>query len=259
MHSLQDLRMTSFLWQWCIRKRKEKNARLGWILCLHTDIYLYEILKIFKKQDKNKQTKKKTLGKRKHTSTAMNVDGGWGRSSQPVTFWLSDDVMCTACCRRVRATAWPAFCKHHPWEQATPTHPHLHTTTPPPSTHKAGPLISSLWNANTTSSLLHQHGYDWTFSSPPPPPAAMHIWKNSRGPVDAGSIFLKRWRWWENKVVVVVGGGGGQDFYCTAKQLHCGGLLIRRTTQPGEDVCRTGVLFRNTLFSSRKKKIKWTS
>lgn len=135
MHSLQDLRMTSFLWQWCIRKRKEKNARLGWILCLHTDIYLYEILKIFKKQDKNKQTKKKTLGKRKHTSTAMNVDGGWGRSSQPVTFWLSDDVMCTACCRRVRATAWPAFCKHHPWEQATPTHPHLHTTHPPPPLH----------------------------------------------------------------------------------------------------------------------------
>lgn len=240
------------------KERKRKNARLGWILCLHTDIYLYEILKIFKKQDKNKQTKKKTLGKRKHTSTAMNVDGGWGRSSQPVTFWLSDDVH--RLLQEGEGHRLTGFLQASPMRAGDP-HPPTPTHHPPtpPSTHKAGPLIYSLWNANTTSSLLHQHGYDWTFSSPPPPPAAMHIWKNSRGPVDAGSIFLKRWRWWENKVVVVVGGGGGQDFYCTAKQLHCGGLLIRRTTQPGEDVCRTGVLFRNTLFSSRKKKIKWTS
>lgn len=239
------------------KERKRKNARLGWILCLHTDIYLYEILKIFKKQDKNKQTKKKTLGKRKHTSTAMNVDGGWGRSSQPVTFWLSDDVH--RLLQEGEGHRLTGFLQASPMRAGDP-HPPTPTHHPPPPLHTKLALLYTP-SGTPTPPPPCSINTDTTglFLPPPPPPAAMHIWKNSRGPVDAGSIFLKRWRWWENKVVVVVGGGGGQDFYCTAKQLHCGGLLIRRTTQPGEDVCRTGVLFRNTLFSSRKKKIKWTS
>lgn len=44
------------------------------------------------------------------------------------------------------------------------------------------------------------------------------------------------------------GRGGGQDFYCTAKQLHCGGLLIRRTTQPGEDVSYRRVVQKHFIF-----------
>lgn len=240
------------------KKRKKCQTRVNPLLT-HRYISLWNTENLQK--TRQKQTNKKKNIRKKEAYIYSNECGRWLRPQQPtsdlLTVWRCDVHRLLQEGEGHRLTG---FLQASPMRAGDP-HPPTPTHHPPtpPSTHKAGPLIYSLWNANTTSSLLHQHGYDWTFSSPPPPPAAMHIWKNSRGPVDAGSIFLKRWRWWENKVVVVVGGGGGQDFYCTAKQLHCGGLLIRRTTQPGEDVCRTGVLFRNTLFSSRKKKIKWTS
>lgn len=80
-------------------------------------LYIYIYMKYWKlKKNPTIQTKrqKKTLEKESYINS-NECGQDWGCSSLPVTFWLFDDVMCTAYCRRVRAIAWLAFFMRRGW------------------------------------------------------------------------------------------------------------------------------------------------
>lgn len=125
-----NLRMKAFF---LTRKYKQKMPDLGKSFA-NIQIYIYmknENLKKnkqFRQKDKKKNIRKGSIHLQQWMWTGL-------RLQQPTSDLLTDNVMCTAYCRRVRAIAWLAFFMHHGWTDIPGCKPWLFEQQPPHPLH----------------------------------------------------------------------------------------------------------------------------